>query len=46
MVDFKQALDGAGFETRKTMLGAIIYGLRVRVNEPGFTRVDADDILN
>lgn len=46
LVDFKQALDGAGFETRKTMLGAIIYGLRVRVSEPGFTRVDADDILS
>ena len=29
LADFKQALTEAGFETRKTKTGAVIYGLRV-----------------
>ena len=30
LVDFKQALDGAGFETKKTNIGSYIYGLRLK----------------
>lgn len=39
LVDFKRPLSAAGFETRKTMYGAVVYGLRLlsdfaHVDEP------------
>lgn len=40
LADFKQALTVAGYDTRKTKTGAIVYGLRLSAESMGFTEID------